>query len=253
MSALPVVVLVVAKAPVPGEAKTRLAAALGDRPAAEIAAAALLDTLDAVAETPVRHRVVAVTGDLTQACRAADLRCRLAQFTVIAQRGPSFGHRLANAHRDAAQVSGGLPVLQLGMDTPQVSAGLLADCARVLLRSDAVLGLARDGGWWVLGLRDAAVAACLRTVPMSHPDTGTLTLAAVRAAAGSVRLVPELTDVDTVDDVAPVRRVCAPGSRFRRITSPHGEDQVIEQQGAEDVDGEPPARRPVAKQRRRGR
>ena len=48
MSIVPVTLLVVAKAPVPGQAKTRLAATVGDRVAAQIAAAALLDTLDAV-------------------------------------------------------------------------------------------------------------------------------------------------------------------------------------------------------------
>ena len=44
--------LVVAKALVPGQAKTRLADAVGDDAAADIAAAALLDTLDAVAAAP---------------------------------------------------------------------------------------------------------------------------------------------------------------------------------------------------------
>ncbi|MGI9163544.1 MAG: glycosyltransferase, partial [Mycobacterium sp.] len=57
-----VTALVVAKAPVPGLAKTRLAAAVGDEAAADIAAAALLDTLDAVAGTPFAARVVALTG-----------------------------------------------------------------------------------------------------------------------------------------------------------------------------------------------
>ena len=46
---VPVTVLVVAKAPVPGLAKTRLARTLGAEAAADLAAAALLDTLDAVA------------------------------------------------------------------------------------------------------------------------------------------------------------------------------------------------------------
>jgi glycosyltransferase A (GT-A) superfamily protein (DUF2064 family) len=46
---IPVALLVVAKSPVPGLAKTRLAASIGDAAAADYAAAALLDTLDAVA------------------------------------------------------------------------------------------------------------------------------------------------------------------------------------------------------------
>ncbi len=45
-----------------------------------------------------------------------------------------FGARLANAHADAAD---GLPVLQIGMDTPQVTAELLAGCARRLLDAPA--------------------------------------------------------------------------------------------------------------------
>jgi hypothetical protein len=70
VTALPVTILVVAKAPVPGLAKTRLASALGPEAAADIAAAALLDTLDAVAQAPVSARVVAMTGDLDVACRS---------------------------------------------------------------------------------------------------------------------------------------------------------------------------------------
>ena len=123
---IPVVVLVVAKAPVPGQAKTRLAAGVGDQAAADIAAAALLDTLDAVAAAPVAERVVALTGELDAAERADEIRARLADFTVVPQRGADFAARLANAHVDAAAAAGGLPVLQIGMDTPQVTAELIA-------------------------------------------------------------------------------------------------------------------------------
>ena len=214
---LPVSVLVIAKAPVPGLAKTRLAAALGDSAAADIAAAALLDTLDATAATPVTHRVVAMTGDLSRACRADEIRDRLAAFTVIEQHGDGFADRLANAHADAAAI-GHQPVLQIGMDTPQVRSELLADCARQLLTVPAVLGMARDGGWWVLGVGDAATAGCVRDVPMSQADTGAVTLAALQRSGISVRLVRELSDVDTIDDIAPVRAACAPSSRFAQAT-----------------------------------
>jgi glycosyltransferase A (GT-A) superfamily protein (DUF2064 family) len=213
---LPVTVLVVAKAPVPGLAKTRLAAALGDELAADIAAAALLDTLDAVAQTPASERVVAMTGDLDRACRGGEIRERLESFTVIGQRGDDFADRLANAHADAA-VSG-QPVLQIGMDTPQVSEELLTDCARALLTTPALLGLAHDGGWWVLGVADAVTAECLRDVPMSQEDTGAVTLGALRDTGISVKLVEELRDVDTVDDIPLVRAACRSTSRFAHVT-----------------------------------
>jgi len=215
---IPVVVLVVAKAPVPGQAKTRLAASVGDTAAADIAAAALLDTLDAVAAAPVAARVVALTGELSAASYGAEITAGLADFTVVPQRGADFAERLANAHIDAAAVSGGLPVLQIGMDTPQVTDELIGDCARELLAADAVLGLARDGGWWLLGVTEGAMADCLRTIPMSRSDTGAVTLAALENTGNHVSLVPTLADVDTIGDVDEVRRVCAPGSRFVRAT-----------------------------------
>lgn len=219
MNAFPVTLLVVAKAPEPGKAKTRLAATVGDRAAAEIAAAALLDTLDAVAATPVAARVVALTGELDAAAGAAEIRRRLESFTVIGQRGDDFADRLANAHADAAD---GQPVLQIGMDTPQVTDGLLASCGRRLLQAQAVLGLACDGGWWVLGLQTPAMAECLRSVPMSQPDTGELTLKALHDNGIDVYPVEVLTDVDIVDDVAAVREACDPASRFARVTHAAG-------------------------------
>jgi glycosyltransferase A (GT-A) superfamily protein (DUF2064 family) len=216
---LPVTLLVVAKAPEPGRAKTRLAATVGDRVAADIAAAALLDTLDAVAAAPAASRVVALTGDLAAAAAAAQIRQRLESFTVIEQRGNDFADRLANAHLDAAA---GFPVLQIGMDTPQVTADLLAGCARSLLGAPAVLGPAVDGGWWVLGVQDPAMAECLRAVPMSQPDTGELTWKALHDNGIDVISVDRLADFDIADDVAAVREACGPASRFARATRAAG-------------------------------
>ena len=219
---IPVAVLTVAKAPVPGLEKTRLAAAVGDEAAADAAAAALLDTLDAVAGAPVAARVVALTGALELASRGAELRSRLRDFTVIEQRGDGFANRLANAHADASAAGAGLPVLQLGMDTPQVTSELIAECATALLDADAVLGMARDGGWWVLGVSAPDMAECLRDVPMSRSDTGAVTLRALQDTGLDVRLVAELSDVDTIDDADAVRRECPPGSRFHRLTLTRG-------------------------------
>jgi glycosyltransferase A (GT-A) superfamily protein (DUF2064 family) len=104
------------------------------------------------------------------------------------------------------------------MDTPQVTPDLIGECARELLAADAVLGMARDGGWWVLGVMDASVAGCLRGIPMSRTDTGVVTLAALEEAGIRVGLVPTLADVDTVDDIEAVRRACPQGSRFALAT-----------------------------------
>ncbi|MGW4483084.1 TIGR04282 family arsenosugar biosynthesis glycosyltransferase [Amycolatopsis sp. NPDC004368] len=207
-------VLVVAKAPVPGFAKTRLCPPATARQAAEIAAAALLDTLDAVCATPGVMPVVAMTGDLGAAACASELGRSLRRTTVIAQRGWDFGARLANAHADVASVHAGLPVLQLGMDTPQVTPELLGASIEPVQRGvhDAVLGPAVDGGWWALGLRDPHHAQVLADVPMSEVDTGVRTRRAL-AAGLSVGTLAELSDVDTMVDAVRVAEE-APHGRF---------------------------------------
>ena len=211
---IPVTLVVIAKAPVAGLAKTRLAVTVGEQAAADIAAATLLDTLDAVDATPAESTVVALTGDLGQASRSRQIRSRLNDVHIVEQRGDDFSARLANAIADAAAVGGGLPVMLIASDTPQVTAGLLTECAQLLLQTDVVFGMARDGGWWVLGVTEPAMAECLHSIPTSRSDTGPATLEALRDKGLAVALVAELSDVDTVDDVDIVRAECAPDSRF---------------------------------------
>ena len=207
--------LVLAKAPEPGRVKTRLCPPLTPAEAADLAAVALLDTLDAVSRVPAGRVVVALAGRLPAAARAAELRSALRGTLVRGQRGVDLGHRIAMAHRDAAGLLPGRPVLQLGMDTPQVEPALLVDAARPLHRSraDAVLGPAADGGWWALGLRDPRLARVVADVPTSRDDTGERTLHALRAAGLRVGLLPELTDVDTAADAVAVAQA-APSTRF---------------------------------------
>ena len=155
-------VLVVAKAPVPGLAKTRLGHRIGMTTAADLAAAALLDTLDACVEAfGPGHRHVAMTGDFSVAVRRDELDDALRGWRVFEQRGATFGERLAHAHADL----GAAPVVQIGMDTPQLTGDLLTSAGALLEHHDAVLGPAEDGGWWLLALRDPAVSYTHLTLP----------------------------------------------------------------------------------------
>lgn len=184
--------LIVAKAPIPGLAKTRIAQTIGDDAAAELAAAAFLDTLDAAAAVgwPL---VVAMTGDLTQAARVDEITAALLDRTVIEQRGEGLGQRLANAHADA---DAGHGVIQVGMDTPQVTVEDFLDAGQIVDAGHGAIGLADDGGWWLLGLPNGADAAALADVPMSQADTGSLT----EAALGDLTHVRVHRDMDTWED-----------------------------------------------------
>ena len=75
------------------------------------------------APCPAAACVVALAGRLSAAARAGELAAALRGVATRRQRGPDLGHRIAAAHRDAAGLLPGRPVLQLGMDTPQVEPG----------------------------------------------------------------------------------------------------------------------------------
>lgn len=202
---IPAQVLVIAKEPVPGRVKTRLTPPFPPADAAALAEAALTDTLNVVAAAPVARRLLVLDGTAGDWLPAG--------FDVIGQRGGGLDERLAAAFTDAYAALP-LPMVLVGMDTPQLTADHLTDAATSVTTgdADAVFGPASDGGFWLLGLRkpDRSLVA---GVPMSRPDTGRVQLERLTRAGLRVALAPRLADVDTFD-VAELVAGQIPGSRF---------------------------------------
>jgi glycosyltransferase A (GT-A) superfamily protein (DUF2064 family) len=212
-------VLVLAKAPRPGRVKTRLCPPCTPEQAARVAAAALRDTLDAVDRmAAASRRVLVVEGLGDETVVDAPVWPRPG-WEACDQRGAALADRIANAFADTARP--GLATLLIGMDTPQVTGELLSRCAAGLDRGDAVLGPARDGGWWLLALRDSAMATALRAVPTSRPDTGALTWAALEHRGVIAGRAPVLRDVDTAADARWVAARCPANSRFATAVARH--------------------------------
>jgi rSAM/selenodomain-associated transferase 1 len=198
-------VVVIAKEPVPGRVKTRLTPPFTPQQAAALAEAALADTLATVASAPIARRVLALQGERG--------RWLPPDFDVIGQRGAGLDERIAAALADTC-ATWPAPVVLIGMDTPQVTAELLAQAVEPLLSgaADATFGLAKDGGFWLLGLREIDPALVLG-VPMSRADTGALQLARLTGAGLRVEMVPVLTDVDTAAEAGLIAAE-VPDSRF---------------------------------------
>jgi glycosyltransferase A (GT-A) superfamily protein (DUF2064 family) len=190
--------IVIAKEPLPGRAKTRLHPPFTLEQAAHLAAAAIDDTLAAVADLPASRRILLFEG--THPPRSAH------GYEVMPQASGELDERLAAAF-DA--VDG--PVVLIGMDTPQLRA---ADLAPAFEGSeDAWFGPADDGGFWALGLREPR-GDLIRGVPMSRDDTGALQLARLNGLR--VGMLRVLTDVDTYDDALRVA-AAAPATSFARL------------------------------------
>ena len=193
-----------AKAPAPGRVKTRLCPPCTPEQAARLAEAALADTLDAVAACGAARRVLALDGEPGDWLPAG--------FDVVPQAAGCFDERLAAAW-DAA----GGPGVQIGMDTPQVTPGLLEAALGTLDGAGAALGPTVDGGWWAIGLRRPDPAVFLG-VPMSTSGTGAVQYRRLLSLDLDVAVLPTLVDLDTVHDVRAVVDA-APGTRTATLAA----------------------------------
>lgn len=210
-------VVVMAKAPVAGRVKTRLCPPFTHHQAAALARAALLDTMEAVRASGARRRVLALQGRPGSWPRTG--------FDVVGQRPGDLGARLAGAVADAWDRAP-LPVLVVGMDTPQMRGADLDRAAAPMLRSgrvggipsSSVLGPAEDGGYWAIGVRQP-VPRMFDGVPMSTDHTGAAQLARLRALGISCTVVGSMRDVDEPDDALAVAAL-APATRFAATLRP---------------------------------
>jgi len=192
--------VVLAKEPRPGFAKTRLSPPCTPEEAAAIAEAALADTLaTASLARSFDHRVLALDG--------APGPWLPDGWIVTPQRPGGLDQRIAGTF---THLRG--PAVLIGMDTPQITAALLDEAARALADSEAVLGPASDGGWWLLGLERPDPRAVLG-VPMSHPET----VEHQRRRLDDLGLrrveLKTLRDIDDLDDACAVAEQI-PGSRL---------------------------------------
>lgn len=201
-----VTVVILAKEPVAGRVKTRLCPPYSPEQAADLARAALVDTVAAVDAWAPDAAVCSLDGTRGDWLPAT--------WTVRAQREGDLGDRIAGALDDAFAVSDG-PVLLVGMDTPQLCPDDLAAAAAALEGADAVLGPAADGGWWLLGLHRAD-PSLVTGIPTSRPDTGMRQRNRLVEHGLRVADLPVLRDVDTAADADGVARL-APNTRFASV------------------------------------
>ncbi len=191
-----VAVIVFAKAPVPGLAKTRLAPALGSAGAAALAARMLAHT--------VAQALAARIGPV-EVCAAPDAShpafARLAargQVTLADQGDGDLGQRMQRAFGRTLAAHG--RALLIGTDAPALDAAVLRAAARALAAHDAVFVPTFDGGYVLIGLRHAG-APCFAGLPWSTPDVMRRTRERLRAAGLRWAELPPLADIDEPADL----------------------------------------------------
>jgi len=178
--------LVMARAPVPGRCKTRLQPLLGPAGCARLQAQLIAHTLSACPPgTSVACDGLVDAGD----------------HTSFDQQGAHLGERLSHAVDRV-----GAPVLVVGTDLPSLTRDDLRAADRALDDADVVFGPAADGGYWLIGLRQAA-PELFAIDPALWGGPGVLAASLARADAAGLRsaLLDERRDLDTPADARALR------------------------------------------------
>jgi rSAM/selenodomain-associated transferase 1 len=225
--------VVMARWPAPGRCKTRLAVGTGPRRAAAIqarltahclAAARQLVTLAAAGgPTAAPELVLAVDGLGRRAAqrwsrtyagpRLAGPRFAEPRFAELRMRRQGPGSLAVRLRRQLGQArrEGARAVVVVGSDLPTLQARDLLAAFEALERVPLVLGPARDGGYWLIGLAGAALASsgpavqlfCGRDRSIAWGSDRVLsqTLAAAAAAHLPWQLLAEHGDLDRPEDL----------------------------------------------------
>jgi uncharacterized protein len=204
-------VVVFAKAPRVGRVKKRLSAGIGALPALRFYRLTTERLLRRLAGDPRWRCWLALTPDRA-AAGPRDWRIRVERMP----QGPGdLGRRMAHAFR---RLPPG-PALIVGSDIPAMTTSHVAGAFRLLGGHDVVLGPARDGGYWLIGLRRRPLPYGLFAGvrwSTEHALADTLASLPRRLSIGSAAML------DDVDDGAALRKISSAKRRPPPNPSPLG-------------------------------
>ncbi len=192
----PARIIIFAKAPYPGFAKTRLIPALGREGAAELARQMLFHTLQEAMAAAIGPVELCVTPSIEN---AAWQGIQLPSCIEISGQGEGdLGVRLARAARRG--IGQGQSVLLIGTDCMEMSAALLREAAQALFEHDAVIHGTTDGGYALLGLRQFN-PSLFSGMPWSTDAVAHATLARLGQLGWLVHIGQVLHDIDEPQDL----------------------------------------------------
>lgn len=195
-------IALMAKAPVAGLAKTRLAPALGAAGAAALA--------ERLLRHAVQQAVASGLGTVTlwaapDASHAVFSQLQKEHRLMLAvQPDADLGARMAHAF-NAAFAAGSGPVLLMGCDIPALDAPALRAAAAALQSRPVVFAPALDGGYGLVGLREgppALLAALFHGMRWSTAQVMADTRARLAAIGAAHAELPAVTDIDEPADLA---------------------------------------------------
>lgn len=191
-------VAIMAKAPRPGEVKTRLCPPLSHGEAAELYRCFLLDK---IAQINTLQRAAPVVSYSPAESRSLFENLTPAHFMLIPQRGDDLGARLLSTFDQLFQ-QGYTQVMVIDSDTPTLPTAYLEQALGLFAdrETDVVLGPTEDGGYFLIGLRQSHPVLFER-MPWSTVQVTPETLRRSARHGLKVACTASWYDVDTPDDL----------------------------------------------------
>jgi uncharacterized protein len=189
--------IIFAKAPIPGEVKTRLCPPLDPDEAASLHGTLVLDAIERTKGLQGITLYVAGMPDLAHPFFKV-MEGRYGA-RLLSQRGPDLGSRMGQAMQDAFD-QGAKEVVLTGTDLPTLPHAHLIEALKLMKSHDVVLGPTADGGYYLIGLQKM-VPALFEGIAWSTATVFAETKKKTEAAGLSVGLLPECRDLDTLDDL----------------------------------------------------
>ena len=143
------VIMVFARAPVPGQCKTRLIPALGAQGAADLHEKLVRRSLAVACEAMPAAVQLWCAPDTSHPFFAGCARDF--PISLCTQNGADLGERMFHAFEHAFNTYE--KALLMGSDVPEIDAGYLSAAAAALDPAPAVFGPAEDGGYVLVGLK----------------------------------------------------------------------------------------------------
>lgn len=199
----PARLIILAKEPIPGLAKTRLIPALGPEKAARLADRLLRRSLGQAIQAGIGPVELCVTPAPGSAYWQTLPGIEAVHLT--GQEEGDLGARMAAAATRG--LSGGTPVILMGTDCPALDAGYLQAMAKALSHYDSCLCPVADGGYSLLGL-SRFHDSLFTGIPWSTSEVAALTRQRLTALGWSCHEVKELNDVDEPEDLEYLKQAC---------------------------------------------
>ncbi len=196
-----------AKRPLPGYAKTRLGAAIGAEQAAGVYARLLYGYLLDLLHTDLGEARVELS--LAAPVDVPFFREAFPEWVVRPQIAGDLGQRMAASFAQAFAEGAGAVVLT-GSDVPDLEGRLVCAAFEALSEAAAVIGPARDGGYYAIGMR-APGAPLFDGIEWSTGRVLAQTEALARSQGLAMAYLPELEDVDAGKEYERWRRTVADG------------------------------------------